>query len=131
MRKLGRTSDALLICLLVLLSIGVIAYGLGYAPRPGIAPFWAVLTFVWAMRVLGFVVPILCVGYAVYLLWRVILGRDSIYNLIQCSGLLMIGIAPSPFVAHGSASRAVLYAGIALSAIGRRIERSGPSTFHE
>ena len=131
-RKLGRASDTLLICLLVLLSIGVIAYGLGYAPRPGTAPFWAVLIFVWAMRVLAFVVPILCVGYAVYLLWRMILGRDSIHKLIQCAGLLMMGIASSPFVAYGSASRAVLYGGIVLFAIGRRIERiAGPSSSHE
>jgi hypothetical protein len=70
MWKVNKISDWLLICLLVFLSIGVVAYGVGYVPKPGSVPFWAVTVFVWSIRTIGLVLPIGCGGYAAFLLWR-------------------------------------------------------------
>ena len=122
-----RISDWLLICLLVLLSVGVVAYGLGYVPKPGSAPFWAVTVFVWSIRTIGFVLPVACVGYAVFLLWRILQGRDSVRNLIQCAGLVLMAVASNPLVEYRATHWIVLEAGIVLFVLGRRLAKgAGP-----
>jgi cation transport ATPase len=118
MSKLTRVSDALLICLLVSLTALVVAHSKGYAP------FWAVVALRWSVSVLGFTWPICCVGYAIYLLWRISLGRIATDNLVQCAGLLIMGISLFPGVGyHGNATFVALCSGIVLFGIGKKIEK--------
>jgi hypothetical protein len=125
----NKVSDWLLICLLVLLSVGVITYGLGYVPQPGSAPFWAVTAFVWSIGVLGFLLPIACLGYAALLLWRVLQGRDSVRNLIRCAGLVMMAVITSPLVEYRARNWIVFEAGLVLFALGRRLAKNARPPF--
>jgi hypothetical protein len=123
MWRSNKISDWLLIGLLVFLSVGVVAYGVGYVPKPGSVPFWAVTVFVWSIRTIGLVLPIACVGYAAFLLWRILQGRDSVRNLVQCAGLVVMAVASNPLVGYRASNWIVLEAGIVLFVLGRRIAR--------
>jgi hypothetical protein len=119
----NRISDWLLICLLILLSVGVVAYSLGYVPKPGSVPFWAVTVFVCSIRTLGFVLPVACVAYAAFLLWRILQGHDSVRNLIQCAGLVVMAVASNPLAEYRASNWIVLEVGIVLFVLGRRLAK--------
>jgi cation transport ATPase len=125
MSKLKRVLDALLICVLVSLAALVVAQSKDYAP------FWAIVAFRWSVSFLRFTWPISCVGYAAYLLWRISRGRIATDNLVQCAGLLVMGISLFPGVGyHGNATFVAVCSGIVLFGIGKRIEKkAAPAGF--
>jgi hypothetical protein len=121
-------ADWLLICLLVLLSVGVAAYGLGYVPKAGSAPFWTVTVFVWSIRTIGFALPAACLGYAAFLLWRIMQGLDSVRNLIQCAGVVVMALASNPLVGYRATDWIVLESGIVLFVLGRNLAKRARPT---